>query len=250
MKKIIVSLLLFLPAILLSAQDTEEYNSRYRLYHNSYENGKVAVFNEDREEIIPYYRGYTSITRWEVEGRIGFYEVCNGKKHGVCDITGKEIIPCKYANVSFYDGHFYAFSGENKNKYTGRVDFDITLDCEGKAAIRQPLKKVNKELYNVLAKQYKIKKAYIENLGGSGTYICVVDKYNYKSLFDMSGKLLVKDFGTIYPIKPCEDHFDLEWIEATDGGLLVSANSASYLVSAKDKSVNKLPGGKDFRGGG
>lgn len=230
MKKIVVFLLLFLPLIFVSAQS---------VYYGS-------AYNSDGEEIISKSRGYTLVSFHKVKGRNGFYEVCNGKKYGICDVSGKEIIPCKYEGVGFSDGHFYAHRGSNEKKmvYTGTVDFDITLDCEGKVVIRQPLKNVNKELYNVLAKQYKIKKAYVDNLGGSGTYICVVDKYDYKYLFDMSGKLLVENFYTIYPIRPCEEYFKYpwrEWIEATSGGLVVIDNQSGYLIK-KDGEIIKLPG--------
>ena len=60
-----------------------------------------------------------------MEGHAGYYSVKNNSGVGACDITGKEIIPCQYDEISYSDGF-------KCKTYAGNyITMNIKLDKKG-----------------------------------------------------------------------------------------------------------------------
>lgn len=225
MKRIILSFLLCIPFIFISAQGRQD------------------------DEKISALHGYTEVEMMNC-GRIGtYYLVQKDKLFGVCDATGKEIIPCKSKNrISFFP-EFNSFGcGNAYNKFTL---FDISNEKNELILVKQQLSKINKNLYNKVCVTYKrlhnnnkIRYVYLVKYNQAGTYIYVVGNSRYEDcLFDESGNPLVNRFSRIEEILPCDAHFDENdgtWVEACTGGLYIQCSKVGYLIHEGGKKIKSF----------
>lgn len=100
----------------------------FQWYEDITSNGDRSASDVNENVLIPFSRGYDFLCFHPREKTTGYFTVKSKGKSGACDITGKEIVHCKYKTL-IYSSYSDCFSYKDD---TGNwVDLKIRLDKDG-----------------------------------------------------------------------------------------------------------------------
>lgn len=156
--------------------------------------------NKYGRAIIPLSRKYKFIYFHEEDDCIGYFSVEKDGKYGVCDLTGKEIIPCIYSSV-FYsrsEGNF-VYKGSDGEYH----NLDIALNSAGKGCKPDPerliakIKQTEEDGYIWYSTKDKGKQG-LSNNGARSIDGKVIVPNNYFSVKYMNGYFIAEQEGSYF----------------------------------------------------
>lgn len=87
-------------------------------------NGKEGVYDAISKKFIIPLNKYDGVGYHD-----SYYIVAINDEYGVCDLTGKEVIPCRYHDISYSDSEGFYYRDSD-----GRpINFGVKLDASGRA---------------------------------------------------------------------------------------------------------------------
>ena len=203
-------------------------HSKYALaYYEIRSGGKtVAIERKTGGYIIPPSRGYDDITFWSMlndKGIEGYFKVEKNGLKGACDITGKEIIPCRYTGILYSPiDDDEGFTVQNSSG--DWEDLNIMLDESGKS-----YKKVIDE------SALTSRECKVENDGFEWYKITKKEKYSDKfGAEDRYGNVLLPTAFSSIDYQPLEEY---NWGTSGCGFMVdngtIAGHKAYYLRNGK-----------------
>ena len=229
--KVYLMLALFMGCSKLTAQTKWESltsHSKYALaYYEIRQNGKtIAIERKTGGYIIPQSRGYDDISFWSMldeKGIEGYFKVEKNGLKGACDITGKEIIPCRYTGILYSPiEDDQGFTVQNSSG--DWEDLNIMLEESGKS-----YKKVIDE------KALTSRECKVENDGFEWYKITKKEKYSDKyGAEDRYGNVLLPTAFSSIDYQPLEEY---SWGTSGCGFMVdngtIAGHKAYYLRNGK-----------------